>query len=54
MLRHRPAPGWGVRLPMSDLVYEAPVADPTAPVLQRLSFLPVWIVAAMVIGIGAG
>jgi len=37
-------------------VSEAPVADPDARVLQRLSrldrFLPVWIIAAMVIGIG--
>jgi len=42
---------------MSDLVSEAPVTD-AAPVLQRLSrldrFLPVWILAAMVLGIGLG
>ncbi len=43
---------------MSDLTAEAPVAESTAPVLQRLSrldrFLPVWIIAAMVLGIGLG
>ncbi len=43
---------------MSDLTAEAPVAGPDAPVLQRLSrldrFLPVWIIAAMVLGIGLG
>jgi len=43
---------------VSDLTAEAPVAGPTAPVLQRLSrldrFLPVWILAAMVLGIGLG
>jgi len=43
---------------MSDLVAEAPVADPAAPVLARLSrldrFLPVWILAAMALGIGLG
>lgn len=41
---------------MGDLVTEGPVAD--APVLARLStldrFLPVWIVAAMAVGIGLG
>ena len=43
---------------MSDLTAEAPVAGPDAPVLQRLSrldrFLPVWIIATMVLGIGLG
>ncbi len=43
---------------VSDLTAEAPVAGPTAPVLQRLSrldrFLPVWILAAMGLGIGLG
>ena len=43
---------------MSDIVSETPVGDPDAPVLKRLStldrFLPVWIIAAMVIGIGLG
>jgi ACR3 family arsenite transporter len=43
---------------VSDLTAEAPVAESTAPVLQRLSrldrFLPVWIIAAMVLGIGLG
>jgi len=43
---------------VSDLTAEAPVAGPDAPVLQRLSrldrFLPVWIIAAMVLGIGLG
>jgi arsenite transporter len=44
---------------VSDLVTEKPrPADPDAPVLQRLStldrFLPVWIVAAMAVGIGLG
>ena len=42
---------------MSDLVSEAPVTD-AAPVLQRVSrldrFLPVWILAAMALGIGLG
>jgi len=42
---------------MSDLVSEAPIADAT-PVLQRLSrldrFLPVWIIAAMGLGLGLG
>jgi ACR3 family arsenite transporter len=43
---------------MSDVVAETPAADPDAPVLQRLStldrFLPVWIIAAMAIGLGLG
>ncbi len=43
---------------MSDLTAEAAAAPSDAPVLQRLSrldrFLPVWILAAMVIGIGLG
>ncbi|MEP6462276.1 MAG: ACR3 family arsenite efflux transporter [Frankiaceae bacterium] len=43
---------------MSDLIAEAAVAPADAPVLKRLStldrFLPVWILAAMVIGIGLG
>ena len=44
---------------MSDLVTGRPrPAEPDAPVLQRLStldrFLPVWIVAAMALGIGLG
>jgi ACR3 family arsenite transporter len=43
---------------MSDTIAEHPAADPDAPVLKRLStldrFLPVWIVAAMAVGIGLG
>jgi len=43
---------------VSDLTAEAAAAPSDAPVLQRLSrldrFLPVWILAAMVIGIGLG
>ena len=43
---------------MSDLVTDTAVADPDAPVLKRLStldrFLPVWIIAAMALGIGLG
>jgi len=43
---------------LSDLVTDTAVADPDAPVLKRLStldrFLPVWIIAAMALGIGLG
>jgi len=43
---------------MSHVVSEHPIADPDAPVLGKLStldrFLPVWIIAAMAIGIGLG
>ncbi|MCW2522909.1 MAG: arsB [Frankiales bacterium] len=43
---------------MSDVVTESPVLALDAPVLKRLStfdrFLPVWILAAMAVGIGLG
>ena len=43
---------------MNELTAQAPVAESTAPVLQRLSrldrFLPVWFLAAVAIGIGLG
>ena len=43
---------------MSDLVAETAASDPDVPVLKRLSTLdrclPVWIIAAMGIGIGLG
>lgn len=43
---------------MSDTVAESAVAHPDAPVLARLSlldrFLPVWILAAMALGVGLG
>jgi ACR3 family arsenite transporter len=43
---------------MSDTVHEQPVAGEDAAVLQRLStldrFLPVWIIAAMLLGLGLG
>jgi len=49
---------WIVRLPVSDVVGETPVAEQDAPVLQRLStldrFLPVWILAAMTLGLVLG
>jgi len=42
----------------SDLVTDTAVPDPDAPLLKRLStldrFLPVWIIAAMALGIGLG
>ena len=43
---------------MSDVLADVAIAEPDAPVLARLSmldrFLPVWIIAAMAIGIGLG
>ena len=43
---------------MSDTVHESSIAPEDAPVLRRLStldrFLPVWILAAMAIGLGLG
>ncbi len=42
----------------SDLVIDTAVPNPDAPLLKRLStldrFLPVWIIAAMALGIGLG
>ena len=43
---------------MSNTVHESSIAPEDAPVLRRLStldrFLPVWILAAMAIGLGLG
>jgi hypothetical protein len=43
---------------VSDVVIDTATSDADAPVLERLStldrFLPVWIIAAMALGIGLG